>query len=577
MDTFAKTQVIWAETKDVRVPAGGDPTTLSKLRLELAAIIEDDPTLFHRYETVPALDHPLYGPDVLDCAAAAAAIAAVPALKYRLILWPSTDGKTLDTRDIAPLPPWDKADPASFELIGTFDVVDTGAKVAAFRQVAAAGEPRFVSLVTGTGLPAGTGVLAPRPVQRPPVSAQARWWGLRLAIASLVVFAIACTWSLSVGKVVRRAEGNFAVMDTASCSAKLDLTKPPDVTERTLFGLPAAWVPRPSASSSCLSKWQSAVEATLLSRSAATEPTESPAPASPSAQPNATQPPQQAVAPVAFLPRADSWWDRIEIFLAGLTLPERGLSFSLAMPTLLTMASIVLLATAAGLGVTGRPLGIFIDKRNRMSLTRVQFAVWLMIIMGGLTSLALFNTGFWGGELDRVRAGAAYVQAATGDDQLFQQFADKANKLLEFVPAMDGALWGLIGITAFTTVFSPALTNPSQPGGPPSTRRVQVLTNANPKDAKLADLVFGETEDSEGVVDTNRVQTVAITGLLAAIYLGLILESVRGIGGPTATSAISEGMQVFGDMPPAGGTFLTLLFASHAALLGGKFLAAVKK
>jgi hypothetical protein len=35
-----------------------------------------------------------------------------------------------------------------------------------------------------------------------------------------------------------------------------------------------------------------------------------------------------------------------------------------------------------------------------------------------------------------------------------------------------------------------------------------MLSNLDPKDAALADLVYGETEEDDGVVDATRVQTV---------------------------------------------------------------------
>ena len=107
-------------------------------------------------------------------------------------------------------------------------------------------------------------------------------------------------------------------------------------------------------------------------------------------------------------------------------------------------------------------------------------------------------------------------------------------------------------------------------------RRVRTLTIPDPKDAALADLVYGETEEDAGVVDASRVQTVAITGVLAAIYVNLVLEAADGIGGLSAVGAVNAGQQVLSGMPPAGSTFLWLLGLSHAALMGGKLFSAYK-
>jgi len=63
-------QIVWAETKDLRVPAGGDPATLARLRQHVAAIAGEAEKTFPRFEPVPAQDDDLYGPDVAACAAA---------------------------------------------------------------------------------------------------------------------------------------------------------------------------------------------------------------------------------------------------------------------------------------------------------------------------------------------------------------------------------------------------------------------------------------------------------------------------------------------------------------------------
>jgi hypothetical protein len=107
------------------------------------------------------------------------------------------------------------------------------------------------------------------------------------------------------------------------------------------------------------------------------------------------------------------------------TVSNAGQAFSLRMPTLLMMASIVLLAVSAGLGVLGRPLGLFIDKRNRMSLTRMQFAVWLIILVGGLASYALYNVGFWGDNLNWIHAKVIYVTEAGKSDQKLTGWSDQ--------------------------------------------------------------------------------------------------------------------------------------------------------
>lgn len=94
--------------------------------------------------------------------------------------------------------------------------------------------------------------------------------------------------------------------------------------------------------------------------------------------------------------------------------------------------------------------------------------------------------------------------------------------------------------------------------------------------AALSDLVSGETKENADTVDAWRVQTVVIKGLLAAIYVNLVLETVDSIGGLSAFGAVNAGQQVLPSMPPAGTTFLWLLGISHATLMGGKLFSACK-
>ena len=541
MDTVSRAQAIWAETKDLRVADGGDAATLLALRRQLAAIAVEVEKSFPRFEPLPARDDPALAADVADCAMVVEGATPIELKNQRVIVWPSADGKTLNQAELKPPAPWDAAATDTFNLIGRYKI--DGHDVSAFSRPIADGEdaPRFVSLVTGTGLPPGTGVYAPPPAPRIEVSPRAANTAFWLAMLMLLMFAAACTWSLSVGNAVRAAQKSFeSSVPAGRCATQID-----PANTATLYGAPRAWLFDGTAPGDCLKAWGLATTAALDTS-------------------------------------GRDWWSGLKRTVASLTVSDLGRAFSLRMPTLLMMAAFVLLAVSAGMGVLGRPFGLFIDRRNRMSLTRIQFAVWLVILMGGIASYALFNVGFWADELNRIREGIAYLNGAGKADQQLAGWADKLSTLLDFLPKMDTALWLLIGITGGTTVVSSFLTAPP---APPATdqaatampaRRVRTLTNPDPKDAALADLVYGETEEDAGVVDASRVQTVAITGVLAAIYVNLVLEAADGIGGLSAVGAVNAGQQVLSGMPPAGSTFLWLLGLSHAALMGGKLFSAYK-
>ena len=540
MDAVSRAQIIWAETKDLRVLEGGDPATLSALRQHVAAIAGEAEKSFSHFEPLPARDDELYGRDVTDCATAAEAAVPQEMKNLRVIVWPSADGKTLNTSEMKPPAPWDTATPDTLKPIGRFAV--DGREVSAFSHPVAVGEdaPRFVSLVTGTGLPPGTAVYVPRTSRRQPVSASATRRAFWLAMLMLAAFTAACVWSLSVGSAARSAQRLFAaaLADQTACSTVIEAN-----SAATLYGAPKAWLPTAAGPGECQKTWQVAATEALDTTNR-------------------------------------DWWSGLKRRLASWTVTDMSQAFSLRMPTLLMMVSLVLLALASGLGVLGRPLGIFIDKRNRMSLTRVQFAIWLVILVGGLASYALFNIGFWAEEMSRIQEGLAYINNVGKTDQKLVGWSDKLSSLMEFVPKMDTALWTLIGISGGTTILSSLLTGTPTPtdqtGTVMTSRRTRILSNPLPKDAALADLVYGETEEDDGVVDATRVQTIAITGVLVAIYTNLVLEASERIGGFSVVDAVNGGAQVFASMPPVGSTFLWLLGLSHGTLIAGKLFSAYK-
>jgi hypothetical protein len=46
-----------------------------------------------------------------------------------------------------------------------------------------------------------------------------------------------------------------------------------------------------------------------------------------------------------------------------------------------------------GHGITGRPQGLLIDERRKMSLSRLQLVLWTVTILSGLLTAAVSNIG----------------------------------------------------------------------------------------------------------------------------------------------------------------------------------------
>jgi hypothetical protein len=98
-----------------------------------------------------------------------------------------------------------------------------------------------------------------------------------------------------------------------------------------------------------------------------------------------------------------------------------------------------------GHGLVGRPLGAFIDQRNRMSLSRLQLVVWTIAILSGFLTIALWN-----------------LHTPGNDDPLNI--------------GMPEQLWWLLGISTTSLVGSPLIkgTKTDKPGALRDFRRKKV-------------------------------------------------------------------------------------------------------
>src|SRR5205085_3845839 len=53
-------------------------------------------------------------------------------------------------------------------------------------------------------------------------------------------------------------------------------------------------------------------------------------------------------------------------------------------------ALLILFMFVLGDGISGRPLGILIDQRNRMSLSRFQMILWTIVVLSGWITAAIW-------------------------------------------------------------------------------------------------------------------------------------------------------------------------------------------
>jgi hypothetical protein len=207
----------------------------------------------------------------------------------------------------------------------------------------------------------------------------------------------------------------------------------------------------------------------------------------------------------------------------------------------------------AGWLVNGRFDGILIDDRNRISLSRLQWVAWIIVLLGGYFAGAVWNVGYmenW--------------------------------KIKGHFPEMQADLWALLGIVSASAVASNLIVDrkksqngqtggasngtvnapPPTPGQPAQIGSID--RNVTPGEASWADLFLGEEVANRDVVDISRLQKLFVTVLLVVTYIRLLWIA---LGNPTQTTGF--------DMPPVsdpqgGQGFLWLLGISHAAYLAYK-------
>jgi hypothetical protein len=218
------------------------------------------------------------------------------------------------------------------------------------------------------------------------------------------------------------------------------------------------------------------------------------------------------------------------------------------------------LVVIVGLGVAGRPLGILIDNRNMISLSRLQIVAWTLLILSAFVTAALSN----------VSRG------------LFGLVDPLPDPLGIEIPQV---IWALMGISTTSLVGSPLIKNLKAsrevPADDPEEKKtLQTLSrrhakrkgpksagpslkghevvNAEPSDASLANLFQGEEKGNGADVDLGKLQMFYFTVVVLLAY-GVSLAAIFNAG----LGRITE----FPDLNPS---MVALLGISHAGYLGYK-------
>jgi hypothetical protein len=202
-------------------------------------------------------------------------------------------------------------------------------------------------------------------------------------------------------------------------------------------------------------------------------------------------------------------------------------------------AILVALCIVAGVLVNGRLEGVLIGDRNRMSLARMQWVAWMIVLLGAYFVEAVWNVAHSGS-----------------------------------FPEMQTQLFGLLGIISGSSVVSSLIVDakmrsPVVPSGQPQAvqpmaagdhpgQKGSMDINYKVAEASWADLYLGEEVANRYVVDVSRLQKLIVTVLLVLAYLIYLWKAFS----PSGSGELA--------MPAVGTTFLSLLGISHGAYLASK-------
>jgi hypothetical protein len=548
-------QIVWAETKTLgTAPADGSGSVNGVRRLiaQLAAAV--DGTGFERRDQLPSVQDRELGGTVRAILSIAEDARSATAPQSRIIIW-EADSNTLqlNTRTSPPPPaPWADlaADKITHQLHQTLvngQTVDVFTRDAA-TDAGSSGAPVFINAITGTGMPGG---VAPMAEPRATSKAMPKT-GLLLFVVALALFVVSALGSYGMGVGARLSLGQFvqnARIATGGTGAGLDCTVATAEKPNVLDSV--KWRPKANKAEDCRTQFMAAQSIVASAQYPA-----------PDAKPggNASR---QTTWPEWFASQALAWSSVVN----G--------TMSLVIPFWLALLSLLMLFIACGFGVTGRALGPIIDERNRMSLTLAQLAIWSIILLSGLLVCGLFNYGFGGLLITELQQQAAAATAAKETPNNAKIALDAYN-LFPSIPFYLALVGGFAVATPFLSrlISNSTIVGTQDQTAPDAASPTQapkyLADKAGPERAALADMVLQEVKGRSDMVDINRVQHVAITGILSISYLLVLFDVVSNIDAVRIVFAAAQNASVLTSMPQIDGTFTSLLFVSHAALLGSK-------
>jgi len=220
-----------------------------------------------------------------------------------------------------------------------------------------------------------------------------------------------------------------------------------------------------------------------------------------------------------------------------------------------SLLSLLACFVAIGLAVTGQRVGMLWTARNAYSLSRLQMAMWTLLVLAALAAVVA------------CRAFGLFVQP------------DSAGVLGAVNIVIPPELLAVMGISITSAVATPAILSVKASSSPDSPQQVEAATARtgalvhavgrlavrDPDCPPLVrDLFQGDEVAKAGLVDMGKVQQAVVTLILWTAYLAMLAQLFLS-GDPHDKSTVGATT-----LPPLSETFVYLLGISHAGYLAFK-------
>lgn len=221
---------------------------------------------------------------------------------------------------------------------------------------------------------------------------------------------------------------------------------------------------------------------------------------------------------------------------------------------ILVTLSMLLVMTVLGISITNHPLGILINERNLMSLSRFQMAIWTVIVLGAYFTFALVR-----------------IKALADGSLNGHLVTDPLNIQI------DWHLWALLGISTTSLVGAPFILSTKKDKDPvPSVtqktaqmvnepeqniianKQGTLYANSQISDARLTDMFQGDELANTAQIDLAKIQMFYFTVIAAICFFVMVFN------------ALVAGNSDLSKLPLLPDGFVAILGISHAGYLTSK-------